>query len=154
MSDLYIKNSKGEFIPVEINKVVGDDWDGKVICVRLGSETVPAGGDEEGDMYKALRNADALADSNVTFLITSYEVGFEVLGNSKELLDKCILVKVNSGENLSPFGESLQRKAKKLLRENKVGNKSVTLPAPLTVKEYKDVMEIKRRCDIRRNRRG
>lgn len=154
MSDLYIKNNKGEYIPVEINKVVGDDWDGKVVLVRLGSENIPAGEEEEGDMYKALKNADALADANVTFLITSYEVGFEVLGSSKELLDKCILVKVNSGESLSPFGDTLQKKAKKLLRENKVGSKSVTLPSPLTVKEYKEVMEIKRRCDIRRDRRG
>ena len=153
MSDLYIKNEHGEFVPIKIERVMGNDWDGKIVLIKLGDEFVKASEKEEEMMYKAMQESDALGDINATFVITSYKVDFEVLGSASELQDKCILIKVDQSDNLSPLGD-LQKKAKKLLRECKVGNKSVTLPAPLTVREYKDVMEVKRRCDIRRDRRG
>lgn len=152
MSDLYLKDKNGNFTPVSIEKMAGRDWHEKIVWVRLGTEDVPAGEEEETLMAKALENADSLADVNTTFIVTSYQIGFEVLGNAKELQDKCVLIKANSNENLNPLGDNLQKKVKRMLRENKL--KSVTMPAPLTVQEYKEVMEVKRRCDIRRTRRG
>lgn len=151
-SNLYMKNSSGEYIPVEIEKIANRDWENKIILVRIGTEQNPATEKEEEEMYVALEKADALDHlENTTFVVTLYEVDFEVLGSLKEIGDKCVAVSVRAGDDFSKLGD-LQKRAKAALREH--AKKVAILPTPLTVNEYKEVMDIKRRCDTRRNRRG
>jgi len=69
----------------------------------------------------------------------------------KEIAEQNIAVKVTADDDLSKLSY-LQKEAKSQLR-GKV-KKVVTLPVPLTVQEYKEVMDIKKRCDTRRERRG
>jgi hypothetical protein len=52
---------------------------------------------------------------------------------------------------LSDLGD-LQKRAKQQLRGK--SKKVIIMPTPLTVAEYKEVMDVKKRCDNRRNRRG
>lgn len=152
MSTLYMKNSKGEYYPVSFQKVMSSDWEKKIIIVRIGTDEHPAEDKDIDEMYDSLKNADALDDlEDTSFLVTTYEIGFDVLGSAKEIENKCVAVRVEAGDDMSKLGV-LQKKAKEQLRGKT--KKVIVMPAPLTVKEYKEVIDIKRRCDTRRNRRG
>lgn len=152
MSRFYIKNSKGEFVPVEIEQVVSKDWDNKLVRVRLGTDERPATEEELAQAQEGLDNATVLEIlRNTSFLITSYALEFDIMGDLDELKKKRVAVRVTGDDDLSKLG-GLQKNAKEQLR-NKV-KKVVVLPAPLTVDDYQEVMKIKRRCDIRKSRRG
>lgn len=147
-----MKNSKGEYYPVSFQKVVSKDWENKLIMVRIGTDENPAEEKEVNEMYDSLNGADAVESLDGTsFLVTTYEVNFEILGSSREIENKCVAVRVESGDDLSKLGD-LQKKAKEQLRGK--AKKVIIMPTPLTIKEYKEVMDVKRRCDTRRNRRG
>jgi len=152
MSRFYIKNNKGEFVPVEVDQVVSKDWDNKLVRVRLGTDEKPATEEELSQAQEGLDNATVLEIlRNTSFLITSYALEFDVIGDLDELKKKHVAVRVTGDDDLSKLG-GLQKNAKEQLRE-KV-KKVVILPAPLTVDDYQEVMRIKRRCDIRKSRRG
>lgn len=155
MKGLYMKNNRGEYLPISIKQLDISGWANKVVHITLGSESVPSTEEEENQLYRSLNDSDLLEALGATLVITSYEINFEVLGDIKELNDKPILIKVNGNDSsMLGFDEALEKRAKKLLRERGVGRKSLLMPSPLTVQEYKEVMEVKRRCDIRRERRG
>lgn len=152
MSQLYTKGSNGSYVPVSFEKIISKDWGNKLIVVRVGNDNHPAEEKEIDSTLKALEAADALDDlENSSFLVTLHEVTFEVLGSVKDISNQCVAVRVTAGDDLSKLGD-LQKNAKEQLR-GKV-KKVAILPAPLTVTEYKEVMDIKRRCDTRRSRRG
>lgn len=152
MSDLYIKDRHGDFVPVSFETVVTKDWEGKLIVLKVGSDDNPADAEVEEQTLRGLEEADALGDlEDTSFLVTRHSLSFEILGNLKEIEEKHIAVSVTGSDNLSDLGD-LQKRAKKQLRGKT--RKVVILPAPLTVAEYKEVMDVKRRCDSRRSRRG
>jgi len=152
MSEFYTKSDKGEYIPISFDKIVTKDWDEKLVLVRIGSEENPAKEDEINQTMEGLNNADALYKlKNASFLITLHNIDFEKFGSVKEIAEQNIAVKVTADDDLSKLSY-LQKEAKSQLR-GKV-KKVVTLPVPLTVQEYKEVMDIKKRCDTRRERRG
>ncbi len=155
MKGLYMKNNRGEYLPISIKQLDISSWANKVVHITLGSESVPSSEEEENQLYRSLNDSDLLEALGATLVITSYEINFEVLGDIKELNDKPILIRVNGNDSSKlGFDEALEKRAKKILREQGVGKKTVLMPSPLTVQEYKEVMEVKRRCDIRRERRG
>jgi len=152
MSDLYIKTKQGDYVPISFKSVVTKDWEGKMIIVRVGSDDNPADADTEEQTLGGLAEADALGDlEHTSFLVTRHSLSFEILGSLKEIGEKQIVVSVTGSDNLSDLGD-LQKRAKKQLRGK--SKKVIILPAPLTVAEYKEVMDVKRRCDNRRDRRG
>ena len=152
MSDLYIKTQQGDFVPVSFETIVTKDWEGKLIVLKVGSDDNPADAEVEEQTLRGLEEADALGNlEDTSFLVTRHSLTFEVLGNLSEIEEKYIAVSVTGSDNLSDLGD-LQKRAKKQLRGKT--RKVVILPAPLTVAEYKEVMDVKRRCDSRRNRRG
>lgn len=151
-SPFYIKNSKGEYIPIEFKDIAAKEWSNKLVVLRVGSDENPAPESEIDQTFKGLKGADALRKlENCSFLITGHTLNFEVLGELKELGEKYVAVRVATDDDLSKLG-ALQKKAKEQLRGKTKG--VVFLPTPLTVSDYKEVMEIKQRCDNRRNRRG
>lgn len=151
MNSLYIKNSKGEYTPISIDKVITKDWDNQLVVIRIGTDEHPADQSEAEDAVRELNNADVLDNIRTSFLVTLYGVDFEILGSIKEVGDKYVGVRITAGDDLNKLG-ALQQEAKKQLR-NKT-KKVIILPAPLSVSEYKEVMDIKHRCDIRKQRRG
>jgi hypothetical protein len=151
MVEFYVK-SGDRYIPITVEEIFTDDWEDKLISIRVGSDAFPALESEIEEIY------DCLSETNVikqlvgsSFLVTLYNLDFEVLGDLKELGDKYITIKVTSGDDLSKIG-SLQKQAKKQLRDR--AKKTIILPAPLTVKEYAEIIKIKERCDTRRARRS
>ena len=152
MSEFYIKGKDGRFVPISFKQIVTKDWDGKVIIVRIGSDQMPADQSEINKAFNAINDADALDSlENTSFLVTLHNIEFEIMGTLKEVGEKYVAVRVTSGDDLNKLGD-LQKEARKQLRGKT--KEVVVLPTPLTVDDYKEVMEIKQRCDIRRSRRG
>jgi hypothetical protein len=151
-SPFYLKNSKGEYIPIEFKDIAAKEWSNKLVLVRVGSDEHPAPESEIDQTFKGLKGADALRKlENCSFLITAHTLDFEVMEELKELGEKYVAVRVAVDDDLSKLG-SLQKQAKEQLRGKTKG--VVFLPTPLTVSDYKEVMEVKQRCDTRRSRRG
>jgi len=152
MGDFYVKSSDGKFVPVSFQQVITRDWENKAVVVHVGTDERPADQDEVNETLEAIRSAVAFDPLDGTsFFVTAYGVRFEVLGSLKEIGEKYIAVRVTGGDDLNQLGD-LQKEARRQLRGRT--KKVVVLPTPLTVKDYKEVMEIKRRCDTRRSRRG
>lgn len=148
----YIKNSSGEYIPVEFKSVSIKEWENKLILVSIGKEGDHVPESEIDETSNSINGADALMKlENTSFLIAPYNLNFEVLGNVEEIVKQYVSVRIKSDDDLGKLG-SLQKRAKEQLRGK--AKKVVIMPTPLTVEEYKEVMEIKQRCDTRRNRRG
>lgn len=151
-SPFYVKNSNGEYVPIHFKDIATKEWSNKLVVVRLGSDENPAPEKEIDATFKALKMADALRKlTNASFLITAHNLDFEVMDNLKEIGDKYVAVRVTADDDLSKLG-ALQKKAKEQLRGKTKG--VIVLPTPLSVNDYKEVMEVKNRCDTRRNRRG
>jgi len=152
MAQFYIKNDKGKFIPVDISQVVSKDWDGKIVAVRMGTDALPATEEELAQAQESLDNTTVLELlQNTSFLITSYALDFSVLGSIEEIKKQNVAVRVTGDDDLSKLG-GLQKNAKEQLRGK--AKRVVVLPVPLSVDEYQEVMQIKRRCDLRKSRRG
>jgi len=152
MGEFYTKNSDGKYIPVSFKQIITKDWENKVVVVRIGSDEFPADQEEIEQTLDAINDADALDSlENTSFMVTLHSLQFEILGTLKEVGEQCVAVRVTGSDDLNKLGE-LQKEARKQLRGRT--KKVVTLPTPLTVNDYKEVMEIKRRCDTRRSRRG
>jgi hypothetical protein len=152
MSQFYIKNNNGDFVPVKVEQVVSKDWDGKMVWVRLGTDEHPATEEEMTQAQEGLDTAAVLEVlKNTSFLITSYALDFEVLGDLASLKKQHVAVRVTGDDDLSKLG-GLQKHAREQLRKRT--KKVVILPAPMSVEEYHEVIQIKKRCDLRKSRRG
>ena len=152
MSEFYIKDKNSKYIPIAFKQIVSKDWENKLIVVRIGTDENPANSDSEEQTLECLNDADALSDIEMTsFLVTRHNVEFSVLNTLKEIGEKNITVQIMAADNLSDLDEF-----KKIVKKQLKGNakKVVFLPAPITIDEYKEIIEIKRRCETRRSRRG
>ena len=152
MSKFYTKNSDGNYTPIEFKQIATKDWENKLIVVRIGSDNCMASESEIEETLDCLNDADALENiDNTSFLITMHGISFEVLGNLKEIGKKCVSVKITGDDDLSRLG-NLQKSAQEQLRGKT--KKVIIMPTPLTVDDYKEVMDTKKRCDTRRGKRG
>jgi hypothetical protein len=152
MSPLYNKNSKGEYVPIEFKEICTKDWNEKLIVVRIGTDGTQVPESEVDETWNGLNEADALSSlHNTSFLITLHNLDFEILGNLKDIKNQYISVRVTSDDDLNKL-KSLQKSAKEQLKGK--ARKTIIMETPLTVEQYHEVMEIKQRCDNRRNRRG
>jgi hypothetical protein len=152
MEEFYVKNNDGRYVPVSFKKIITKDWENQLIAVRIGTDENPADDSEVEQTLGAINDADALDDlENTSFLVALHNLEFEVVGSLKDVGEKNVAVRITGEDDLSKLG-TLQKEAKKQLRGKT--KKVVFLPTPLTVNDYKEVMEIKRRCDTRKSRRG
>jgi len=152
MSEFYFKNLKGEFVPVELEKVITKDLANSLVTMKVGTDQNPATEHDVDALFEVLAESDAMEKLDTSsFIITAHNVEFEVLDSLKDIKNKSVAVRVTSTDDLSKLG-NMQKQVKKML-QNHV-KKVVFFPAPITVDEYQEVMDIKRRCDVRRQRRG
>lgn len=147
----YTKNKSGEYIPIEFEQIITKDWENKTVVVKVGSDENPASADDEEETANGIGATDTLNKIETSFIVTRHSISFEILGNTQDLKNQPMAVRVTGGDSLTDLGD-LQKIAKQRLR-GKV-KKVIVLPVPLTVGEYKEVMDIKKRCDNRRDRRG
>jgi len=146
---LYKKNSKGEYIPIEFKEICTSEWNNKLVVVKIGEsgQTIPESEIEES--WGALNDADALNKlHNTSFLITPYNLSFEAIDKG-ELSKQCVLIKIKEDEKVNNL-QYFQKYIKDHLKN--FAGKTITFPSALSLKEYNEIMEIKRRCEFRRRR--
>ena len=148
--DLYTKIN-GSYVPIEVTDVISKDYDGKMVWVRVGNDRYPASESEIRETNEGL-NDYLVSDifGTITFVVTNHQVKIEVLSDISELKNKHLTVQV-SGADLS----SVNWLQKDVIKQLKGVVRDIHfLPAPLTLKEYQEVMQIKKRSDLRKKRRG
>jgi len=150
MSDFYIKNKKGAFLPIELSTYINKDLEGKLVIVRVGSDEYPVSVETLDETEESFNRADVLNDlEDVSIIITPYQIDIDI-ENKEDVDEKVLYMQITSGDDISSLTEMMKKMYKKL--RNKFS--TVVLPAPLKLKEYKQVREILKRCEIRRQRRG
>lgn len=81
MSNLYMKNENGKYLPVNIDKVIDKSWDNCLIMVTLGSPQNMASNLDCHEIFKMLNASDAVqALDNASFMIVEKPIKFENLG--------------------------------------------------------------------------
>ncbi len=150
MKNFYIK-SNGKFIPVEVKDVFSKDFEGKLVLMKVGTDANPVPNDELVDIQDKFSDPyilDMLDDTG--FLITTFEVQVEVLSDLETLKDKKVTVQISRAD-LSKVDWLKTNVIKQLKREVK---EVYMLPSPITLEEYQEVIQIKKRSDLRKKRRG
>lgn len=150
MSEFYIKTKSGEFLPVSLSSYFTKDLNGKLAVVRVGTDEHPASISDVDETWESFRRADVLNElEDVSVIVTPYQISVDAV-TKDELEDKALCLQVTSGEDISSLTEILKKTYKRLSKKFK----TVVMPSPLTLKEYKKVRDILKRCQIRRDRRG
>lgn len=150
MSDFYIKNKKGEYLPIKLSTYINKDLEGKLVIVRVGTDEHPVSVETLDETEESFNRADVLNDlEDVSVIITPYQIDVNTVPKD-ELEDKLLYMQITSGDDLSSLEEITKRMAKKLRKKFNMA----VLPTPLKIKEYIQVRDVLKRCKIRRDRRG
>ena len=151
MSKFYIKNKKGEFISIELNSIIKEDLQDRLVIVRVGTDEHPVTKNDLHETVKSFEEANVINKvRNVSVIITPYqiEVGLE---DKTNLENKTIYLQIKSGTDIS----MLEEQVKEMYRKAKSKNYNIyVLPTPLKLKDYQHVRDVLKRCQIRRERRN
>jgi hypothetical protein len=155
MSEFYIKNN-GKYIPISFDKICTKEWAGKLMVVKIGNgnSNFDEMSEEIDNTWEAIKGSAAVYDclnNKTSFIFTTKDLDFDMLSNITDLDKQNILIKISNVDDLSQIQKFITNIKHQL---SKLTKKVVVLPTPLTVGEYKELMEIKKRCDLRRDRRG
>lgn len=149
MSEFFVKNKKGEFIPVKIDKIIGkEDLDNNLVIVRVGTDDYPADMKSLELIQESFSQADILDEVDTSILITSFQIDIDT-ASLNEIEEKHIYIQIKSGEDISMLDEQSRRLYKELRKKTKG---TVLLPSPIKIRDYDQVKETLKRCQIRRKR--
>jgi hypothetical protein len=147
MVEFYIKEGN-RLLPVKMEKLITKDWADCLITVIVGGRNSDPPSKEADALHDFLENNSTASSLGAEFIVSEYDLRFEVLEKKSEIKNKYIAIQNNEASSDDNW--------MKLMKKNFYGKvKDVAaIPGPLTVEEYKQLLEIKRRCDLRRQRRG
>lgn len=145
----YFKNSKNEFIPVEPKEIVLNNWKNKLVVLKVGTELNNISSSDLDVLFDSIENSRVLRDMDTSVLITPYNIEINIVDDLEDIGEKMLFISVRDCDNVSELGE-LQRTIKDKFKDK--FRKIVIAPSPLTIKEYLEIMEVKKRCDRRRSR--
>lgn len=150
MSDFYVKNKQGKYLPVDVSKILGNELNGHLVVVRVGSDDKPATSADIDATIDSFNQADFLKTlDNVSIIITPYQIDINLFPK-EELEEKCIYLQITSGHDILMLEDNIR----KIYNKIKKNYETIVVPTPLTVGEYRQVQEILKRCQIRKERRG
>ena len=149
MSNFYIKNKEGKFLPIELNSIINKDLDNRLVIVRVGTDDHPASMSDLDVTEESFRQADIINDLDVSLILTPFQIDVDAI-YKEDLEDKYIYMQISSGDDIGMLEETLKKMYKKTRRKHEVA----ILPTPLKVKDYRKVKDTLRRCKIRKDRRG
>jgi hypothetical protein len=146
---LYVKNN-GKFVPVKIDSVMSRDLNNNLVIVRVGSDEQVASLDDLDVTASSFAKANVLDDlDNVSVIITPYQIKIDLV-DEREVEEKVICVQITSGEDISALDETTKQVYKKLKKNY---SNVIVLPTPITLKEYRQVRDTLKRCEMRKKRR-
>ena len=150
MSSFYMKNKRGEFVPVEIGNLINNKFNNNLIILRVGTDECPATVDDLETAYEQFSKAEILSTlENVSIILTSHYVSIEMI-DEKDIENKTMCLQVIGGDvsgldkNMKAIYDGLKSKVKNI----------TVLPTPLKIKEYNEVVETLERCRLKKNRRS
>lgn len=150
MSRFYIKNNKGDFLPVELSSIMSKDLNNRLVIVRVGTDEYPVSMSDLELTVESFSSAGVLQElSNVSIIVTPYQIDVGTI-NKSELENKCIYIQIISGDDISALDEEIKELYRRLNKNFDVA----ILPSPMTVKDYRQVQDTLKRCQIRRDRRS
>jgi len=149
MSNFYVKNKEGDYLPIKLNSIINKDLDNHLVIVRVGSDANPASLSDLEVTEESFRQADILNDIDISVILTPYQIDVG-LANEEELKNKSLYLQITSGDDIGMLEDTIKRMYKSIKRKFEVA----ILPTPLMVKDYIKVKDILRRCQIRKDRRG
>jgi hypothetical protein len=150
MKDLYVKNKDGDFIPIDINTVFTDDLADHLVIIKIGSDEHPASASDMDTAENIVAQADVLNSvRNITVFLTPYNISVEALSDD-EIADKNICLQINGSGDVGMLDDEL----KDLYHKMNGKFKTVVLPSPLKVGEYRKIKDILKRSKIRKERRS
>lgn len=149
MKELYVKNKEGDFIPIDINKVFGEDLAGHLVIVRVGTDANIASSSDLDATESTLLQADVLKKiRDISVLITPFQIEIDTV-SEKEIGNKSVCVQITNGGDIGMLENKLQTLYNKI--KNKF--KTVVLPIPLSIEEYRKIKETLKRLEIKKERR-
>lgn len=128
MSTFYKKIGE-EYIPVEF-KDIETNWDNKLVIAKIEDKKY------FDEIWSALNDVTIINNVETSILVTDMNISFEVLDDIK---DKYIMVKVGNKD----MNFKYLSKLKEML--NDIDYNFVIAPSSLTLKEYNELIELKRR---------
>src|SRR5271157_4977195 len=147
MSDFYIKNKRGEYLPIDLSHVFGKELSDHLIIVRVGSDEKAATSYDLDMTVDSFSQADFLRSiDNLSIIVTPYQIDVSLLPK-EELDNKCIYLQITSGDDIL----SLENQIRKMYDKLKKAHTTIVVPTPLKVGEYKQVRDILKRCQIRKD---
>lgn len=149
MSNFYIKNKNGEYLPVELNSIMGKDLNKSLVIVKVGSDNYPATPGDLDLTEDSFRQADIINELDISIIITPYQIDVGVI-TKEEIEDKNIYLQITSGSDISALEEGIRKMYKNMRKKYT----TVVMPTPLTVRDYKKVQDVLKRCQIRKERRS
>jgi hypothetical protein len=149
MSKFYIKNGKNEFLPIELNSIINEDFQDKLVIVKVGNDVCQVSKKDLLETVKSFEEADVINKiKNVSFIITPYqiEIGVE---DKTSIDDRCVYLQIKDCDI-----HFLEDEVKELYRRIKQKHKNViVLPSPLKIKDYQYVKDVLKRCQIKKEKR-
>lgn len=148
---LYIKNDNNEFVPVEIDSVMGKDLNNHLIIVKVGNEHQVATLEDIDLTASSFAKANVFDElDNVSIIITPYQISIDLVDES-EVEEKSICIQITSGDDINALDETTKSIYKGLKKDY---NNVIILPTPLKLKEYVQVVDTLKRCKMRKKRRS
>lgn len=145
-----MKTKNGDFLPIKLSAYFTKDLNDKLAVIRVGTDEHPASISDVDETWESFRRADVLNElENVSIIVTPYQIKIDAV-TKEEIEDKTLCLQITSGQDISSLSDILKKTYKRLSKKFK----TVVLPSPLTLREYKKVRDILKRCQIRKDRRG
>ena len=150
MTEFYVKNKQGKFLPIELTQILGKELNGHLVVIRVGSDICQASALDLDETAESFSKADVLNDlDDISIIITPYQIDVSV-APKEEINNKNIYLQITSGHDILMLEEQIR----KMYDNIKKKYEAVVVPTPLKVSEYRQVQDILKRCQIRKERRG
>src|SRR5689334_2947013 len=138
MSKFYIKNKKGEFLPVELSSIMNEDLQDRLIVVKVGTDEHPVSKNDLHETVRSFEEANVINKiRNVSVIVTPYqiEIGLE---NKETINDKTIYLQIRGGD-IALLEDEIKEMYRRIKSKH---NNVVVLPTPLKIKDYQYARDI------------
>lgn len=152
MDNLYFKDKSGNYLPIRLDIAAGKELTEKLIVVTVGTNEEPCSSEALKYVQQCFMETEIIIDAakhsdELNLLILPHTIQFQLI-SKEELETKAICVRLSKNDDLTDFPE-IKEKLNMVVAKD-----IIELPAPLSLKEYKEVKSIVERARIRKQRYG
>jgi len=152
MNDLYVKDDNGQYVPIKLELASPKDLENKLIVITVGNDEDPASSETIEYVQSYFKSSKGIIEAMrrsgaANLLILPHTIKLELI--SKDDLDtKAVCIRLTTDDQITDLPE-IKSQVKQAIRKD-----VMILPVPISLKEYKEVKDIKERAQIRKQRHG